>query len=310
MVSWPAPYASECGHVAHRASSASSSRVSGSSGRRPRPRSSRRARRRGRTAGRTGAAPCAHYRESWRWRSEGLAPNGWARRAYSAGDDCADRMARPVLRPHRLRRSRGADAGGPARALRRACRRDPVREFSTFCSGEASRSKPEALFDKLVRRKRGGYCFEQNGLLPRSAARPRVRRHATSVRACDCGIHETIRPRARTCSCASLVDGDARGSPTSAWAPRPLPASPSASTIWQTPQPTPHETRVVSSSKTAAEFHQIRYGEAWDGRVRVHGRGDAVHRSRGRQLVHEHLPDLVLPAAARRRAGAARTVTA
>ena len=52
-------------------------------------------------------------------------------------------------------------------------------------------------------------------------------------------------------------------------------------------QATPHEPRRIVREGRAAWLHQVRFGDDVARRLRVHARGDAADRSRGRELVHE-----------------------
>lgn len=118
--------------------------------------------------------------------------------------------------------------------------------------------EPEALFDKLICRKRGGYCFEQNGLFlevlraigfdvtPRSA---RVR----------LGHPRDVLPPRTHVFLRVVIDGrpwlaDVGVGAASLTSPLRL-DEPEA-------QPTPHETRRIVH-EDGRWFHQILHGETW-----------------------------------------------
>ncbi len=61
--------------------------------------------------------------------------------------------------------------------------------------------EPEALFQKLVVDRRGGYCFEQNGLFL-EVLRELGFQWPRSARGCGCSARAISFRRARTCSCA------------------------------------------------------------------------------------------------------------
>ena len=119
--------------------------------------------------------------------------------------------------------------------------------------------EPEALFDKLVVRRRGGYCFEQNGLLVEV-----LRELGFSVTPLSARVrlrHPREHTPARTHVFVRVViDGQAWLADVGVGA-----ASLTAPLRFDTPgeQRTPHESRRLIY-EDGRHFHQIKYGETWN----------------------------------------------
>ena len=147
---------------------------------------------------------------------------------------------------------------------------------------------PDALQQKLVVDRRGGYCFEQNGLLlhvlqelgfavtPLSARvrYQRPRDYTPPARTCSCASRSTCRlARRRRRRRLVIVIRDPSGAGSRAGNPT---------------RAATHRERERSSVPPGPLWRRM------ERRARVHGRGDAADRSRARQLVHQCAPAIAL----------------
>lgn len=119
--------------------------------------------------------------------------------------------------------------------------------------------EPEAVFDKLVWRKRGGYCFEQNGLL--LGALKALGFQATARLARVLWMRPADAPPARATHMALVVGIDGRDYLADAGFGNGTPTAPLAFDIAE-PQPTPLETFRIRPSPDGHVL-EMRMGENW-----------------------------------------------
>ena len=159
---------------------------------------------------------------------------------------------------------------------------------------------PASLFDKLVRQRRGGYCFEQNGLLLLVLEALGFKAVPISARV------RWQQPRSVTPARTHLfvrveIDGESWLADVGIGG---LSLTSAIRLNTAEPQATPHDTRRIVR-EGGLLYHQVRFGQRLVRHQRVHARGDAADRSRARQLVHQRAPGVALQEPARRSAGGA-----
>lgn len=118
---------------------------------------------------------------------------------------------------------------------------------------------PEALFHKLVEARRGGYCFEQNGLFMEVLARLGFEVHPMAARVRLGSVDRSI---VAPCTHAFLhvrIDGESWLTDVGVGS-----ASLTCALRWQenVEQHTPHESRRLVRDR-GRWYHQIRYGRDW-----------------------------------------------
>lgn len=118
--------------------------------------------------------------------------------------------------------------------------------------------RPEALFDKLVTRRRGGYCFEQNGLLLAVLERLGFSVVPLSARVRIDRPRDFTPPRTHVFLRVEL-DGVSHLTDVGVGA---LSLTGTLRLHHDGAQPTPHEPRRIVREGTRW-FHQVGYGDAW-----------------------------------------------
>lgn len=124
--------------------------------------------------------------------------------------------------------------------------------------GRAIDLRPPALFDKMVRQRRGGYCFEQNGLLLQVLEQLGYRVAPLSARVRIDRPRDYIPPRTHLFLGIDL-DGERWLTDVGVGA---LSLTQALQLATEEPQPTPHETRrIVREGRLL--FHQVQHGTEW-----------------------------------------------
>lgn len=124
--------------------------------------------------------------------------------------------------------------------------------------GRAIDLRPESLFDKLVSRRRGGYCFEQNGLLLWALERLGFAVVPISARVRIDRPRDSIPPRTHVFLRVEL-EGESYLTDVGVGA---LSLTSALRLRHEGPQSTPHEPRRIAREGVRL-FHQVGYGDAW-----------------------------------------------